>query len=69
MGASWHARLPGAAGLVRQAAAGRRTETLLKDMAMIDASRQDIDRNINIGLALAVLFEGLIEHAEQDQPR
>ncbi len=69
MGDSWHARLPGAAGLVRQAAAGRRTETLLKDMAMIDASRQDIDRNINIGLALAVLFEGLIEHAEQDQPR
>ena len=69
MGEQWRHRLPGAAQLVTRTAALRCTDTLLKDMALIDASRQDIDRNINIGLAMAVLFEGLIEHAERDQPR
>jgi hypothetical protein len=43
------------------------TDTLLEDMAAIEASRREIDRNLNIGLAMAVLFEGLIDHAERDQ--
>jgi DNA polymerase III delta prime subunit len=67
LGDGWQPRLPRAENLVRQVAAGRRTETLLRDMALIDASRQEIDRNLNIGLSLAVLFEGLIAHAEQDR--
>ena len=69
MGDQWRSRLPAAAQLVARVAPGRHSETLLQDIALIDATRQDIDRNINIGLAMAVLFEGLIDHAERDQPR
>ena len=68
-GDDWRHRLPGASDLVSRLAAGRRTRTLLEDMALIDAARQDIDRNLNIGLTMAVLFEGLIDHAERDQSR
>ena len=68
MGEQWPARLPRAAALVADAAANRSTSSLLRDMEMIDAARGDIDRNINIGLVLAVLLEGLVENAEKDQP-
>ena len=67
MGDAWRPRLPAFAEQVRAAAPLRRTETLLECMANIEASRLEIDRNINIGLAMAVLFEGLIDHAEIDQ--
>ena len=60
-------RLPGAADLTARAAAARRTRSLLEDMSLIDDSRLEIDRNINIGLAMAVLFEGLIDHVERDK--
>ena len=60
-------RLAGAADLVREVARRRRTATLLEDLAAIDAARGDIDRNLNIGLVMAVLCEGLIAHAERDQ--
>lgn len=66
-GDAWRPRIQSAADQVARAAARRRTETLLEDMARIEASRREIDRNINIGLAMAVLFEGLIDHAEADQ--
>jgi len=66
-GDQWRPRITQAAQLVAQASAGRRTDTLLEDMAAIEASRREIDRNLNIGLAMAVLFEGLIDHAEGDQ--
>lgn len=68
-GDSWRHRLPAVARLTGGVAPTRNTVTLLKDMEMIDAARLDIDRNINIGLALAVLFEGLITHAQRDQTR
>jgi hypothetical protein len=60
-------RLPAAAELTAAAAADRRTSSLLEDMDHIDSSRSEIDRNINIGLAMAVLFEGLIDNAERDK--
>ncbi len=60
-------RLPASAELTARAAATRRTRSLLEDMERIEASRREIDRNINIGLAMAVLFEGLIDHAERDK--
>ncbi len=60
-------RLPGSAELTARAAETRRTGSLLEDMEHIEASRREIDRNINIGLAMAVLFEGLIDHAERDK--
>ncbi|MFO7609537.1 MAG: hypothetical protein R6X35_10130 [Candidatus Krumholzibacteriia bacterium] len=66
-GNGWQPRLEPAAAVVRQAAAGRRTRTLLEDLAAIDAARGDIDRNLNIGLVMAVLCEGLIAHAQRDQ--
>ena len=66
-GPGWEPRLAGAADLVREAARRRRTATLLEDLAAIDAARGDIDRNLNIGLVMAVLCEGLIAHAERDQ--
>lgn len=66
-GPGWQPRLEQAADVVREAAQRRRTRTLLEDLATIDATRGDIDRNLNIGLVMAVLFEGLIAHAERDQ--
>ncbi len=67
LGDQWRPRFGSAAQLVAQAAAVRHTDTLLEDMAAIEASGREIDRNLNIGLAMAVLFEGLIDHAERDQ--
>ncbi len=66
-GDQWRPRLLSASELVAQASTGRHTDTLLEDMATIEASRREIDRNLNIGLAMAVLFEGLIDHAAADQ--
>ncbi len=67
MGESWKPRLPISQDVVARAAAHRNTDTLLEDMARIENTRREIDRNINIGLSMAVLFEGLIDHAERDQ--
>ncbi len=67
MGEQWQPRFVSATQVVSQACAGRHTETLLEDMATIEAARREIDRNLNIGLSMAVLFEGLIDHAESDQ--
>ncbi|MCB1185080.1 hypothetical protein KDM41_16770 [bacterium] len=65
-GGAWRPRLAPAADLTARLAAARRTDTLLGDMAAIEATRREIDHNLNIGLAMAVLFEGLIDHAETD---
>ncbi len=67
MGNSWKPRLPVSQDIVARAAARRHTDTMLEDMALIEKTRREIDRNINIGLSVAVLFEGLIDHAERDQ--
>ncbi len=68
-GGRWDCRLPGAADFIRAAAIARSTGSLLADIALIESARDDIDRNLNIGLLLAVLGEGLIDHAEKDQAR
>ena len=60
-------RLPASAELTAGVSGMRSTQSLLQDMERIEASRLEIDRNINIGLAMAVLFEGLIDHAERDK--
>ena len=67
MAEAWKPRLPVSQDVVARAAAHRSTDTLLEDMALIETTRREIDRNINIGLSMAVLFEGLIDHAERDQ--
>ncbi|MEN8006674.1 MAG: DNA polymerase III subunit [Candidatus Krumholzibacteriota bacterium] len=67
LGDGRRARLPAAAAMTARAAEVRHTRSLLEDMKHIEDSRREIDRNINIGLAMAVLFEGLIDHAERDK--
>ncbi len=69
MAADWKPRLPISEQVVASAAAHRQTNTMLQDMAMIEKTRQEIDRNINIGLSVAVLFEGLIDNVSRDQSR
>ncbi len=63
----WKPRLPISESVVSRVASHRLTDTLLEDMALIENTRREIDRNINIGLSMAVLFEGLIDHAARDQ--
>jgi DNA polymerase III delta' subunit len=66
-GEDWSPRLADAAAAVDAAAARRSTNSLLADLARIDAARRDIDRNLNIGLVMALLGEDLIEHAQADR--
>jgi len=68
-GPQWRPRLAAGATGVREAATRRTTASLLADLVRIEEAKRDIDGNVNIGLAMAVLFEGLIDHAERDQAR
>lgn len=68
-GEGWRPRLPSAAAEVAAAAAGRRTRTLLRDLAAVEAARLDLGRNLNVGLVMAVLCEELIDHVQRDQRR
>ena len=61
-GDGWQPRFPASAAVARRVAAARGTHALLADMARIDAAVGEIDRNLNIGLVMAVLFEGLQDH-------
>lgn len=65
----WRPLMPETAAFLGPWAARRRTETLLRDIARIEGARGDIDHNLNIGLVMAVLFEGLIDNAQKDQAR
>jgi DNA polymerase III delta prime subunit len=67
LGKQWNPRLAAASTTVSAASQIRSSDSLLKDLALIEGARREIDRNINIGLAMAVLFEGLIDHVERDQ--
>lgn len=67
-GDAWEPRFPASAALVRQVATQRATPALLADMARIDAAAGEIDRNLNIGLVMAVLFEGLQSHGRHEPP-
>jgi len=66
-GADWLPHLAAARGPVDKAAAMRSTTSLLEDLARIDSARRDIDRNLNIGLVMALLGEDLIDHAQADR--
>lgn len=67
LGPDWRPRLQAAKENVTRAATGRTTETLLADLARIESARGEIDRNLNIGLVMAVLFEELSRNVERDQ--
>ena len=66
-GADWMPHLAAARDHVALAAARRSTPSLLEDLARIGSARRDIDRNLNIGLVMALLGEDLIEHAQADR--
>lgn len=61
-GTSWQPRIAQASELVRQAAAVRSTETLLRDIVRVDRARHQIDGNLNLGLVMAALLQDLGEH-------
>jgi DNA polymerase III delta prime subunit len=65
MGEGWEPRLMEAVDTIAGIASSKETQGLLDAMASIDEARGQIDRNINIGLSMAVLFEGLIDNAQQ----
>jgi DNA polymerase III delta' subunit len=66
-GDDWRPRLPDAAERMQALAALRDSRSLLRDIAIIEAAKREVDSNLNIGLVMAVLFEGLIDHAQRDQ--
>lgn len=69
LGADWRPRLTVSAELTGQVSRGRSTASLLADLERIEVARREVDRNINIGLVMAVMLEGLIENAERDRTR
>ncbi len=44
----------------------RSSRGLLADIQLIERAKRDIDRNLNIGLTMAVLLQGLIDNAQLD---
>jgi len=63
----WVPRLDADADRVRKVASQRHPNTLIQDIACIEATKHEIDHNLNIGLSLAVLFQGLIDNVKFDQ--
>ncbi len=55
--------------VLREAAAKRTPQGILCDLDAIEKAQRDIERNLNIGLMMAVLFQELVRHVEEDRPR
>jgi DNA polymerase III delta prime subunit len=66
-GAGWKPRLLAETERIGRLAAARHSQTLLEDIAQIEAAKQEIDGNVNIGLVMAVLGQGLLINAERDK--
>jgi hypothetical protein len=66
-GDDWRPRHPARADRVRALAARRTSRSLLDDIARLERAKGDIDRNLNIGLPMAAMLQGLITNAEQDR--
>lgn len=66
-GDDWRPRRADEAGLLRRLAAARSSAGLLRDLELLEAAKDDVDKNLNLGLAMAVLFQRLIENAQQDR--
>ena len=63
----WRPRLPEESDAVRGLAARRATRTLLRDIEAVEKARGGVDRNLNIGLTLAVMFQELVRHESEDR--
>ena len=64
-GEQWRPRLDGDAEMIRDLAARRHARGLLHDIDAVERARLGIDRNHNIGLTMAVLFQELMWHEAQ----
>ncbi len=66
-GADWQPRRPAKAARLRDLAGRRSTRSLLDDITRLERAKGDIDRNLNLGLTMAALLQGLVSNAEQDR--
>jgi hypothetical protein len=66
LGDTWSTPFPDDASRIREMASGRTQAGLIRDIKRIDDARGDIDRNLNIGLMMSVLFQELIDNAKQE---
>ena len=66
-GDDWRPAQPADAPWIASLAADRSPESLLRDIGSLERVRRDIERNLNIGLVTAVLFQELSRHAREDR--
>ncbi|MHB8080138.1 MAG: hypothetical protein ACYDIE_12895 [Candidatus Krumholzibacteriia bacterium] len=66
-GADWRPRRSAQAVRLRELAGRRSSRGLLDDIARIERAKGEIDRNLNLGLTMAALLQGLVSNAEQDR--
>ncbi len=66
-GDDWRPRRPAKAARLRDLAGRRTTRSLLDDITRLERAKGDIDRNLNLGLTMAALLQGLVSNAEQDR--
>ena len=66
-GDDWEPRLPEDADLVRDLATRRTPAGLLLDIDAVERARTGLDRNLNIGLVMSVLFRELNDAFETDR--
>jgi len=52
---------------IREAATHRSPMGVLRDLEVLERAHKDIERNLNIGLMMAVLFQELVRHVEDDR--
>jgi DNA polymerase III delta prime subunit len=64
---SWEPRVPDAEGFLTELASSRKSAALRADIMRVERTKSELDRNLNIGLCMAVLFEDLIDHAQRDR--
>lgn len=66
-GTDWRPRRPAKAAWLRELADRRSSRGLLDDITRIERAKGEIDRNLNLGLTMAALLQGLVTNAEQDR--
>ncbi|MBU1073117.1 hypothetical protein KKG45_07710, partial [bacterium] len=66
-GEGWRPKLTADERLIRDLAGRRSPAGLLQDIEAVERARRGIDRNLNIGLVMAVLFQELLHEVEADR--
>jgi DNA polymerase III delta prime subunit len=62
---AWSPRMTSEADKLREISSRRTVKSLLLDIDAIEQARLDIDRNLNPGLVMAVLFKELVNNAKE----